>query len=183
MILLGLVGGLLHVTDPGHAGGLSGWHWLLIGVLVGVLLGLLMSVLVGLDFKRDELFLFVLGVVAMSSGLALFLHLPAVFLSFVAGVTAANTAWHREEIHKISARAEKPIYLTFLVLTGTQLVLDDLRVVSIAVIVVLLGRSGTCRRCRPGCPGCGRPERSPGRCRTLRGRAARAHPTTARCGR
>ena len=137
VILLGFAGALLHVTDPGHAGGLPGWKWLLVGTLVGVLLGLLLSVLVGLDFKPEELFLFVLGVVALASGIAQFLHLPAVFLSFVAGLTTANTAWHREEIHKFAAHAEKPIYLTFLVLTGAHLVFSDLRVLSIAGAIVL----------------------------------------------
>ena len=145
VLLLGLVGGFLHITDPGRAGGLSGWKWLLVGILVGILLGILLAVLVGLDFKREELFLFVLGVVALASGLAQYLHLPAAFLSFIAGITTANTAWHREEIHKLTARAEKPIYLTFLVLTGTQLVLGDLRVIAVAALIVLLRLLGQLR--------------------------------------
>ena len=138
VILLGLAGALLHVTDPGHAGGLPGWKWLLLGMLLGILLGILLTVLVGMNFKPEELLLFLLGIVALSSGLAQFLHLPAIFLSFVAGITTANTAWNREEIHKLGAHAEKPIYLTFLVLTGTYLYLGDLRVVSIAALVVVL---------------------------------------------
>jgi len=138
VVLLGFAGAMLHVTDPGHAGGLSGWKWLLVGTLIGILLGLLLSVLVGLRFKPEELFLFVLGVVALASGMAQFLHLPTVFLSFVAGVTAANTAWHREEVHKVTAHAEKPIYLTFLTLTGTHLVLTDSRVLTIAALLLLL---------------------------------------------
>ncbi|MEJ2084165.1 MAG: cation:proton antiporter [Acidobacteriota bacterium] len=138
VVLLGIAGAMLHVTDPGHAGGLPGWKWLLVGTAIGVLLGLLLSVLVGLRFKPEELFLFVLGVVALASGMAQFLHLPTVFLSFVAGVTAANTAWHREEVHKVTAHAEKPIYLTFLTLTGTHLVLTDSRVLTIAALLLLL---------------------------------------------
>ena len=110
----------------------------MVGVLIGVLLGLLLAALVGLDFQQEELLLFVLGIVALASGLAQYLHLPAVFLSFFAGVTAANTAWHREEIHKLAAHAEKPLYLTFLVLTGTLIVLDDVRVVALAALLVLL---------------------------------------------
>ncbi len=138
VILLGFAGALLHITDPSHAGGLPGWKWLLVGTLIGILLGLLLTVLVGLNFKPEELLLFVLGIVALASGIAQFLHLPAVYLSFIAGLTTANTAWHREEIHKLAVYAEKPIYLTFLVLTGTHLDLGDLRVVSIAGLVVLL---------------------------------------------
>ena len=31
VVLLGLAGALLHITDPGHAGGLPGWKWVLVG--------------------------------------------------------------------------------------------------------------------------------------------------------
>ena len=122
--------------------GLPGWKWLLVGVFLGILLGLLLAALVGLDFKPEELLLFVLGVVALASGLAQYLHLPAVLLSFSAGVTTANIAWHREEIHKLAAYAEKPLYLTFLVLTGTFIILDDVRVVALATALVLTRLAG-----------------------------------------
>ncbi len=143
VLLLGLAAGLLHVSNLGLGEGLPGWKWVLVGVFLGVLLGLLIAALVGLQYRPEELLLFVLGVVALASGLARFLHLPAVFLSFFAGLTAANTAWHSEEIHKMAAHAEKPLYLTFLVLTGTQIVLGDPRVVGLAVLLVglrLLGK-------------------------------------------
>lgn len=142
ILLLGLAAGLLHVSNMGLGEGLPGWKWLLVGLFIGVVLGLLLSVLVGLDFKREELLLFVLGIVALASGLAQYLHLPAVFLTFFAGITTANTAWHREEIHKLAAHAEKPIYLTFLVLTGTLVVFDDVRVLVLAGLLVLLRLGG-----------------------------------------
>lgn len=138
VVLLGLAAGLLHVSNLGLGEVLPGWKWLLVGVLIGILLGLLLTALVGLDFKREELLLFVLGIVALASGLAQYLHLPAVFLSFFAGLTTANTAWHREEIHKLAAHAEKPLYLTFLFLTGTFIVLDNGRVVALAAVLVAL---------------------------------------------
>ena len=138
ILLLGLAAGLLHVSNLGLGEGLPGWKWLLVGIFIGIVLGLLLTALVGLDFKSEELLLFVLGIVALASGLAQYLHLPAVFLSFFAGITTANTAWHREEIHKLAAHAEKPLYLTFLTLTGTLIVLDDLRVIALAAILVIL---------------------------------------------
>lgn len=142
ILLLGLAAGLLHVSNLGLGEGLPGWKWLLVGILIGILLGLLLTALVGLDFKREELLLFVLGIVALASGLAQYLHLPAVFLSFFAGITTANTAWHREEIHKMAAHAEKPLYLTFLFMTGTLIVLDNPRVIALASILVLLRLGG-----------------------------------------
>ena len=142
ILLLGVAAGLLHVSTLGLGEGLPGWKWLLVGVFIGIVLGLLLTALVGLDFKSEELLLFVLGIVALASGLAQYLHLPAVFLSFFAGVTTANTAWHREEIHKLAAHAEKPIYLTFLVLTGTLIVLDDPRVLALALTLISLRLAG-----------------------------------------
>lgn len=142
ILLLGLAAGLLHVSNLGLGEGLPGWKWLLVGIFIGILLGLLLAALVGLEYKREELLLFVLGVVALASGLAQYLHLPAVFLSFFAGITTANTAWHREEIHKLAAHAEKPLYLTFLTLTGTFIVLDDVRVVALAAVFVLIRVAG-----------------------------------------
>jgi len=142
ILLLGLAAGLLHVSNLGLGEGLPGWKWLFVGILIGIVLGLLLADLVGLDFKREELLLFVLGIVALASGLAQYLHLPAVFLSFFAGITAANIAWHREEIHKLAAHAEKPLYLTFLVMIGTLIILDDARVVTLAAILVLLRLGG-----------------------------------------
>jgi len=138
ILLMGLAAGLLHVSNLGLGEGLPGWKWLLVGIFIGIVLGLLLAVLVGLELKREELLLFVLGVVALASGLAQYLHLPAVFLSFFAGITVANIAWHREEIHKLAAHAEKPLYLTFLTLTGTLIVLDDPRVIALAAILVSL---------------------------------------------
>ena len=142
ILFLGLAAGLLHVSNLGLGEGLGGWKWLLVAVFIGVGLGLLLAVFVGLEFNQEELLLFVLGTVALASGLAQYLHLPAVLLSFFAGVTAANTAWHREEIHKLAAHAEKPLYLTFLFLTGTLIVLDDIRVPVLAGLLVLLRLSG-----------------------------------------
>lgn len=138
ILLLGLASGLLHVSTLGLGEGLPGWKWLLVGIFIGILLGLLLTALVGLEFKSEELLLFVLGIVALASGIAQYLHLPAVFLSFFAGITTANIAWHREEIHKLTAHAEKPLYLTFLVLTGTLIVLDDPRVLVLALVLVSL---------------------------------------------
>ena len=86
--------------------------------------------------------LFVLGAVGLASGLAQALNLSAVYLTFFMGVTTANTAWHSEEVHKVAAYGEKPLYLTFLVLTGTLLVFDDLRVLALALTLVVLRAAG-----------------------------------------
>lgn len=141
VLLLGLFAGLSHrFVDP--TASLSGWLWLASATGLGIVLGLLLVGLVALDFRRDELLLFVLGMVILAAGLARYLHLSALYVSFIMGLTVANTAWNRVEVHKLAAYAEKPIYLTFLVLAGTRLVIDDRRVVILAAVVVVLRLAG-----------------------------------------
>ncbi len=141
VLLLGLFAGLSHrFVDP--AADFSGWVWFAAATVLGVVLGLILVSLVALDFRRDELLLFVLGMVVLAAGLARYLHLSALYVSFVMGVTVANSAWNRVEVHKIATYAEKPIYLTFLVLAGTRLVIDDPRVVALAAVVVALRLAG-----------------------------------------
>ncbi len=142
VLALGLFACLSHVSIAGFAGVLPGWQWLVVATSVGVLLGLLLFAMVELEFSRDELLLFVLGMVILAAGVARYLHLPAVYISFVMGVTVANTAWNREEVHKVAAYAEKPLYLTFLVLAGTLMVLDDRRVLLLAGALVVLRLAG-----------------------------------------
>lgn len=134
VLLLGVFAGLRH-RFAGPAA-IPGWQWLLVATALGLALGLLLTALVQLDFRRDELLLFVLGMVVLAGGAARYLGLSALFVSFVMGVTVANVAWNREEVHKVAAYAEKPIYLTFLVLAGSLMVLDDPRVPLLAAALV-----------------------------------------------
>jgi Kef-type K+ transport system membrane component KefB len=138
VLMLGVFTALFHVGVDGVGWALPGWKWWIIATALGVLLGLLMMALVELEFSREELLLFVIGMLVLTGGLARYLHLSSVYVSFVMGATVANTAWHREEVHKVAAYAEKPIYLTFLVLAGSLLVLDEPRVTALAVVLIVL---------------------------------------------
>lgn len=142
VLLLGVVACLSHVYAGGAEAELAGWKWLVIATGAGIVLGLLLTAMVELEFGRDELLLFVLGVVVLAGGLARYLHLSAVYVSFVLGVTVANSAWNREEVHKVAAYAEKPIYLSVLVMAGALLVLDDPRVYALALLLVVLRFAG-----------------------------------------
>lgn len=142
VILLGLFSVFLRPAGLRLGEGLAEWKWLVVATALGVLLGALLTALIELEFSRAELLLFVLGAVGLASGLAQALNLSAVYLTFLMGVTTANTAWHCEEVHKVAAYGEKPLYLTFLVLAGTLLVFDDLRVLALVVTLVVLRAAG-----------------------------------------
>ncbi len=134
VVMLGLFAGLLHVSAETALGGVS---WFLIATGLGVVLGLLLAALVALDFSRDELLLFVFGMVVFAGGMAHYLQISATWMTFVMGLTVANVAWDREAVHKTAAYAEKPVYLTLVVLAGATMVLDDTRVVTLGFALVL----------------------------------------------
>lgn len=142
VLLLGLFSVFLRPSGLGLGEGLAEWKWLVVATGLGVLLGALLTALIELEFSRAELLLFVLGAVGLASGLAQALNLSAVYLTFFMGVTTANTAWHGEEVHKVAAYGEKPLYVTFLVLTGMLLVFDDLRLLALAAVLVVLRAAG-----------------------------------------
>lgn len=123
ILFLGVLSGFVH-PSIGQVPGLvsAAWLWLAIALGLGILLGVVLSALVTLDHNRDELLLFILGLVVFASGAAHLLHLSSVFVCFVAGVTTANLTHQRDEIHKVTSYAEQPIYLTFLILAGAWLV-------------------------------------------------------------
>jgi hypothetical protein len=142
VVLLGLFSVFLRPSGLRLGEGLAEWKWLVVATGLGVLLGALLTALIELEFSRAELLLFVLGAVGLASGLAQALNLSAVYLTFFMGVTTANTAWHCEEVHKVAAYGEKPLYVTFLVLTGMLLVFDDLRLLVLALALVMLRAAG-----------------------------------------
>lgn len=138
VLALGLVVGLARGEVTAGRVMLPGWSWWLIATALGILLGFLLTWLVELEFSRDELLLFVLGMVVVAGGLAYTLQLSAVYVNFVLGLTVARVAWHREEVQRFAGHVEKPIYLTLLFLAGTTLVLDDVRVFVLALALVAL---------------------------------------------
>lgn len=134
VIVLGGFTGLFHVATTQAGGPLAGWQWLAIATGGGCVLGVLFSVLASLELSRDELLLVVLGMVVLAGGLAYSLELSALYMSFVMGLTVANTGWIHEEIHKVVGYAEHAIYLSLLLLAGAALQLDR----SVAVLSALL---------------------------------------------
>lgn len=142
VLALGVAGALFSrpqaVAEPTGAG----WTAVLLGVGLAVLLGVAAAGLASLELSRQELVLVVIGVLALAQGASRLLGVSTVFVGAVVGGLVANLSWNREELHKIAAYAEKPLYLSFLFMAGTLLVLDDLRVLVLAVGVLLLRAAG-----------------------------------------
>lgn len=139
VVMLGLLASLYHVAAVDGSLWPSLSPWFFAGAVLGVVLGLCLFGLIELELSRDELLLFVLGMVVLAGGLAHYLRLSALFVTFVMGVTVANTAWKREEVHKITAHAEQPIYLTLMFLAGTTMTLNvEVVALGLALVAVRL---------------------------------------------
>lgn len=92
--------------------------WFLLQVLLGVVFGFLLRALKqrNLDDSAGDLVVF--GVIGMSSGLCLYLHLSPLFVSAVTGMTVVNISEYSEGIYERVARREHAFYVLFLLLSG-----------------------------------------------------------------
>ncbi len=96
----------------------KGSLWILVSIIIGVALGLLLKILAGL-WKEEEIYtLLTIGLVALSSGLAMKLHLSAVFINFVLGATFANISDNIDIFFRGLIKREHTIYILFLILIG-----------------------------------------------------------------
>lgn len=112
----------------------------LVGVAVGlgVVLGIIFVWLVRRRPAAEELVLFVLGICALAAGLALQWALSPLFVSLVMGVVVANWASHRQRVFNLLERWEKPVYLSFLMLSGALLQTPSPTLVALALGYVAL---------------------------------------------
>ncbi len=96
----------------------SALFWFLLQISLGTIFGFLLRALKlrNLDDSAGDLVVF--GVIGMSSGLCLYLHLSPLFVSAVTGVVAVNTSEHSEGIYDRVARREHAFYVLFLLLSG-----------------------------------------------------------------
>lgn len=96
----------------------SAIFWFLLQIALGVIFGFLLRALKlrNLDDSAGDLVVF--GVIGMSSGLCLYLHLSPLFVSAVTGMTVVNISEYSEGIYDRVARREHALYVLFLLLSG-----------------------------------------------------------------
>ena len=92
--------------------------WFCLQIILGVVFGFLLRALKlrGLDESAGDLVVF--GVIGMSSGLCLYLHLSPLFVSAITGMTVVNVSEHSQEIYDRVASREHAFYVLFLLLSG-----------------------------------------------------------------
>jgi hypothetical protein len=118
LVALGLAFCLMH-GEPviGFETGIS-LQWFALSLGIGVAMGFLLHLLTRIRCREEELLIFVIGMVTFSSGIALYLHLSALFVNATMGITLANLPGSKDRIFNVLAGLERPFYIVFLVMAG-----------------------------------------------------------------
>lgn len=122
-------------TQPGELSQLS---LVAVAAGLGVVLGIVFVWLVRRRPAPEELVLYVLGTCALGAGLALQWALSPLFVSMVMGVVVANWGRDRQRVFALLQRWEKPVYLSFLMLSGALLTTPSLLLLGLALGYALL---------------------------------------------
>ncbi|MEJ2187145.1 MAG: cation:proton antiporter [Gemmatimonadota bacterium] len=111
---------LRHPSARGPAGP-GGWEWIAVALAAGIVFGVFFLWLTRPKPSREELTLFLLGLVVFAAGAALYLGVSPLFVTTVAGAVIANMSPSRRRVFRILQTWEKPIYVILLILAGALL--------------------------------------------------------------
>lgn len=105
---------------------------------VGIVCGIVFLWLTRSRPAGEELVLFLLGGCAFAAGVALQWDLSPLFVAMTMGIVVANLSKSRARIHVVLTRWEKPVYVTFLLLSGALLQVPTWLVVPLALAYTAL---------------------------------------------
>ncbi len=163
LVGLGVAFALMH-TDAeigGHVG--AGLLAILGSAVMGLLGGLLLHLVTERHCSDEELTVFVMGVVFLTSGLAAFFKLSPLFVCMVAGAFVANLRGARDRIFFQLSRLEHPFYVVMLILAGAMWNVSTHWVWIFAAVYLLLRVAGKVLGGYLAVRAVGEPIRSPGR--------------------
>jgi Kef-type K+ transport system membrane component KefB len=139
--ILVVVAGTWHgVGEVGGAAATAAWE-LFGAVALGVVLGVPGALLSGRLHAGRPVLEEALGLVLLSTGLALWLDVSFLLSAIVMGVVITNLASHHERTFREVEGIEWPVLVVFFVLSGAQLEFDALAGAGPAVIAYVLLRS------------------------------------------
>ena len=118
IILLGFIYSIIHEPILLFGFSISGLQWLGIALFLGLLGGIFFHLIMRESDSDFESVLVVLGVIIYTGGLAYYLNISTLFVSFIIGIVLANLSQAQEKIGQILATTEKPFYIVFLIFAG-----------------------------------------------------------------
>jgi Kef-type K+ transport system membrane component KefB len=119
MIGLALVSAFWRPSGPEVGWNLPGIGWLFLTLGMGTLLAAVIYAVLSHFKTTAEVTLLMLGSICLSAGLASYLRLSPIAVSFLAGALLFNVpgSW-KEQVRLALVRLERPVYLVFLVIAG-----------------------------------------------------------------
>lgn len=119
VVLLALFSAIFRPVAPSPSWSLPPVGWFFVTVGMGLSLGVLTYALLRLARSHGELTTLLLGAVALAAGGATVFSVSPIVICFVCGFVLANLPGpHDEVILGSLARAERPVYLGFLIVAG-----------------------------------------------------------------
>ena len=120
IVALGLLACWLHPSTGTPSRQPTVTEWAVITLGVGAVGGALFHLFLGDERKIDRLFVSVAGAVILASGTATYLEVSPLLASLVVGFILVNTSRNREEIGRVLATAERPLYFVLLIFAGAS---------------------------------------------------------------
>jgi uncharacterized membrane protein YgcG len=114
----GLLLAFVHDVPPGLTRPLTTTEWAVVSIGIGVASGAMYHLFLGDERNTDRVFISLAGAAILACGTAAYLELSPVFAGVVMGVTIANSSRSTKAIESVLAAAERPLYLTLLILAG-----------------------------------------------------------------
>lgn len=132
------------VYHPSTLGpGTMGWAlWLGAALANGIIFGVFFLWITRPKPEREELILFLVGVVIFQAGTALYLGVSPLFVAAVTGMVVGNLSPARRRVYSVLEAWEKPIYVILLILAGAMITWPTWLVLPIAAAYLLLRGAG-----------------------------------------
>lgn len=115
-------------------------EWAVISVGIGCVGGTLFHLFLGNERKIDRLAIGLAGATILASGAAAYLRLSPLLPTMLIGAILVNTSGSREEIRRVLAMVERPLYFVLLIFAGAAWV-PSTRAWLLPVLVFLVVRT------------------------------------------
>jgi Kef-type K+ transport system membrane component KefB len=123
-------------------------EWVAITLGIGIIGGSLFHLFLGRERDPDRLFISLAGAIILASGAASYLRLSPLLPTLIIGAVLVNTSSSRDELRRLMAAVEKPLYFVLLLLCGAAWQpsrFDWLLPVVLYVVVRIAGKVGSAR--------------------------------------
>lgn len=96
-------------------------EWFGVHLVLGVVLGLVFAIFLRRQFEEEKVLTVVVGMVIFTSGLAYYLKLSPIFVSFILGIILINSSAGAPQVESRLEAIERPLYIVLFFFAGAHL--------------------------------------------------------------